>query len=239
VFYDQKFDWNSHPNNLGHQDFPGCFRCHDGKHLNPKQEAIRLECNLCHSIPVVAGPTDFVAKMEISRGPEPDTHRNPNWINQHRTYLDQTCVLCHNTANPGGKDNTSFCSNSACHGYTWKYASFDAPGLAKIVQAQLPPPPPTPTPAPVAAGGPTYDANIQAVFETNCGACHGDAKAGGLKLITYADAMAGAADGPVIVAGDVEGSKLVKVQSGEHFAVLPADALDLVKKWIAGGALEK
>jgi len=239
VFYDQKSDWNSHPNNLGHQDFPGCFRCHDGKHLDAKQESIRLECNLCHSIPVVAGPTDFVARMEISRGPEPDSHRHPNWIAQHRTVLDQTCALCHTTTNPGGKDNSSFCSNSVCHGTTWKFAGFDAPGLAKIVQAQLPPPPPTPTPAPVAASGPTYSDNIQPVLETDCGACHGDSKAGGLKLTTYADLMAGAADGPVVVPGDAESSKLVQVQSGQHFAVLAPDALDLIKKWIAGGALEK
>jgi nitrate/TMAO reductase-like tetraheme cytochrome c subunit len=239
VFYDQKSDWNSHPNNLGHQDFPGCFRCHDGKHLNAKQEAIRLECNLCHSIPLVAGATDFVARMEISRGPEPDSHKHPNWILQHRTYLDQTCALCHTTSNPGGKDNSSFCSNSACHGTTWKFAGFDAPGLAKIIQAQLPPPPPTPTPAPVASTGPTYDANIQPLFDSACGVCHGDTKAGGLKLTTYADAMAGSAKGPVIVAGNVDGSRLVAVQSGQHFANLSADTLDLVKKWIAAGAPEK
>ncbi len=239
VFYDQKFDWNSHPNNLGHLDFPGCFRCHDGKHLDAKQAAIRLECNLCHSIPVVAGPTDFVAKLEISRGPEPDTHRNPNWIAQHRTFQDKTCALCHNTANPGGKDNSSFCSNSACHSTPWKYAGVDAPSLAKIVNAQLPTPEPTPTPAPVAAGGPTYTANIQPLFEASCGACHGDAKAGGLKLTTYADALAGAASGPVIVPNDAAGSKLVQIQSGQHFANLSADALDLVKQWIAAGAPEK
>jgi nitrate/TMAO reductase-like tetraheme cytochrome c subunit len=102
VFFDQKSDWNSHPNNAGHQYFPGCYRCHDGKHLDAKQEGIRLECNLCHSIPVVAGPTDFVARLEISRGPEPATHFNPNWIVLHRTYFDKSCALCHTTGNPGG-----------------------------------------------------------------------------------------------------------------------------------------
>ncbi|NIN65338.1 MAG: cytochrome C, partial [Anaerolineae bacterium] len=71
VFPEQKADWNSHPNNVGHKDTPGCFRCHDGKHLNAEQESIRLECNICHSIPVLADPSDFVAQIEISRGPEP------------------------------------------------------------------------------------------------------------------------------------------------------------------------
>ena len=68
VFHDQKVDSTTHPNNLGHINSPGCFRCHDGKHLNAKNEAIRLECNLCHSIPIVTGPKDLVTKIEINSG---------------------------------------------------------------------------------------------------------------------------------------------------------------------------
>jgi nitrate/TMAO reductase-like tetraheme cytochrome c subunit len=238
VFLEQKSDWASHPNNVGHKDFPGCFRCHDGKHLNADQQAVRLECNLCHSIPVVVGPQDFVTNIEISRGPEPENHLNPNWIAAHRTHLDQSCALCHTTTNPGGTDNTSFCSNSACHGSTWTYAGLDAPGLAEIIAAQLPPPTPAPTPAPV-IDIPTYAANIQVVFETTCGVCHGDDKAAGLKLTTYEDALAGSSDGPVVIPGDVENSRLVQVQSDKHFANLSSTELELVKQWIAGGAPEK
>jgi hypothetical protein len=98
---------------VGHRDTPGCFRCHDGKHLNDKQEAIRLECNLCHSIPVVVGPDKFVANIEISRGPEPESHLNSNWLGLHRNAFDETCAACHTTENAGGTDNSSFCSNSA------------------------------------------------------------------------------------------------------------------------------
>ena len=72
VYPEQNSDWTTHPNNIGHTDSPGCFRCHGGTHLNAEGEAIRLECNLCHSIPVVAGPGDFVSEIEISRGPEPE-----------------------------------------------------------------------------------------------------------------------------------------------------------------------
>jgi hypothetical protein len=32
VFPAMKVTWGSYPNNLGHTDFPGCFRCHDGNH---------------------------------------------------------------------------------------------------------------------------------------------------------------------------------------------------------------
>ena len=77
VFHDQEIDWNTHPNNLGHINSPGCFRCHDGKHLDNEQEAIRLECNVCHSIPVVRGADDFVTKIEISTGPEPEIASQP------------------------------------------------------------------------------------------------------------------------------------------------------------------
>ncbi len=73
----RKWIGSTHPNNLGHIDSPGCFRCHDGKHLNPDQEAVRLECNLCHSIPKVAGEQDFVTNIEISRGPEPEVTPQP------------------------------------------------------------------------------------------------------------------------------------------------------------------
>ena len=30
---EMKVTATTYPNNLGHQDFPGCFRCHDGGHF--------------------------------------------------------------------------------------------------------------------------------------------------------------------------------------------------------------
>ncbi len=163
VFTDQKVDWTTHPNNLGHINSPGCFRCHDGKHLNSQEQAIRLECNLCHSVPAVATSQDFVTDIQINRGPEPQSHLNPNWISLHHNVFDATCSECHTTTDAGGTSNTSFCSNSACHGTNYKYAGFNAPSLRTILQSQLPTPTPVPTPAPV-VGNPTFDANIQPIF---------------------------------------------------------------------------
>jgi nitrate/TMAO reductase-like tetraheme cytochrome c subunit len=243
VFPEQKANWDTHPNNVGHKDSPGCFRCHDGKHLNTNQEAIRLECNLCHSIPVVAGAQDFVVNIEISRGPEPESHKNSNWIAIHRQALDQTCALCHDTANPGGTDNSSFCSNSACHGSVWTYAGLDAPKLAEVIAAQLPTPEPTPTAAATtaasAADKPTFEANIKPIFEGTCGVCHGQSAAAGLNLLTYEAAMKGGKDGAVIVPGDSAGSKLVEAQGKKHFGNLTETELTLVKQWIDNGAPEK
>lgn len=239
VFPEQKSDWNSHPNNIGHKDSPGCFRCHDGKHLNAEQEAIRLECNLCHSIPVVAGTQDFVTDIEVGRGPEPESHLNANWIALHRASLNESCSACHDTSNPGGTDNSSFCSNSACHGSTWTYAGLDAPGLAEILAAQLPASEPTPEAS--TGDALTYEGTIGALLEARCGACHGDTRMNGLRLTTFADAMQGGDGGPAIVPGDPQGSLVLQKQSGAqpHFGQLSAEELEAVTKWIEAGAPEK
>jgi len=238
VFLDQKVDWTTHPNNIGHIYSPGCFRCHDGKHLDNEQQAIRLECNLCHSIPVVAGDQDFVANIEISREPEPESHLNPNWISLHNQAFDATCANCHTAADLGGTSNTSFCSNSACHGSVYTYAGFDAPALREILKDQLPPQPEALPPAPV-VGVPTYEANIGPLFAAKCTACHGATASANLDLSTYSGAMKGSDKGPVIVAGDSAGSKLVEVQSGTHFATFSAEELELVIQWIDAGAPEQ
>jgi len=239
VFIDQKVNWDSHPSNTGHIDSPGCFRCHDGKHLDADNQAIRLECNLCHSLPVVAGANDFVTKIEISRGPEPDTHRNPNWISLHNEAFGASCSACHTMADPGGTSNTSFCSNSACHGNVYTFAGFDAPKLREILKDQLPPPEPEPA-LPTLTGAPTFENYVGPLFAFRCSGCHGDLATAGLNLLTYADAMKGSSNGAVIVSGDSANSRLVQVQSaGNHFANLLQEELEIVKQWIDAGAPEK
>jgi nitrate/TMAO reductase-like tetraheme cytochrome c subunit len=43
-----KVSWGTYPNNLGHMDFPGCFRCHDGSHSAADGSTITQDCNTCH-----------------------------------------------------------------------------------------------------------------------------------------------------------------------------------------------
>jgi hypothetical protein len=239
VNLDQLSDWNTHPNNVGHLNFAGCFRCHDGKHMDSSQQAVRLECNLCHTIPEVTGPSDFVANVEIPRGPEPQSHLNSNWIAIHNEVFNETCSACHTTSNPGGTDNSSFCSNSACHGINWKYAGLDAPELRETILSTLPP---TPTPSPSNLTGPlTYDATIGPLFKSRCGACHGENGLQGLNLTTYETAMKGSVNGPVIIPGDAAGSPLIQKQSGStpHFGLLTPEDLAVVTDWINAGAPEK
>ena len=239
VFHDQQIDWTTHPSNVGHINSPGCFRCHDGKHLDDKEQAIRLECNLCHSVPVVKGEDDFVTNIEISTGPEPETHLNPNWISLHNQAFGPSCSACHTTDDPGGTSNTSFCSNSACHGNAYTFAGFDAPKLREILKAQLPTPEPTPELL-EATSAPTYESYVGPLVTAKCGGCHGNLATAGLNMLTYEGIMKGGQDGPVIVPGNSAGSRLVQVQStGKHFANLAAEELEVVKQWIDVGAPEK
>jgi mono/diheme cytochrome c family protein len=240
VFNDQKVDSTTHPNNLGHIDSPGCFRCHDGKHLDTENKAVRLECNLCHSIPIVTGVKDLVTKIEInSGGVEPDSHLNPNWINLHNKSMDQTCAQCHTTEGAGGTSNTSFCSNSACHGSVFTFAGFDAPALREILKDQIPTPPPAEAPAAASTGPSSYDTTIGSILTSKCGACHGAAASGGLNVTTFADLMKGGKEGAVIVPNDSANSLLVKIQSEKHYMNLADAELGLIKQWIDAGALEK
>jgi hypothetical protein len=48
VFTDLKVAWGTYPNNLGHTDNPGCFRCHDESHLTADKKTISQDCSLCH-----------------------------------------------------------------------------------------------------------------------------------------------------------------------------------------------
>jgi len=51
-FPEMKASWKSYPDNIGHKDWPGCFRCHDGNHKTAdKKLAIKAsDCNTCHTI---------------------------------------------------------------------------------------------------------------------------------------------------------------------------------------------
>ena len=49
-FPQMKVKWNTYPNHIGHQDSPGCFRCHDNKHKTDDGAKIGKKCSTCHNI---------------------------------------------------------------------------------------------------------------------------------------------------------------------------------------------
>jgi hypothetical protein len=50
VFPPMKVGWGTYPNNIGHTDSPGCFRCHDGSHKAADGRVITQECDACHTV---------------------------------------------------------------------------------------------------------------------------------------------------------------------------------------------
>jgi len=51
VFPAMKVTWGTYPNQIGHVDAPGCFRCHDDSHKTREGRVISQDCELCHAMP--------------------------------------------------------------------------------------------------------------------------------------------------------------------------------------------
>ena len=51
-FPEMKASWKTYPDHIGHKDWPGCFRCHDGLHktADGKRSIKANDCNACHTI---------------------------------------------------------------------------------------------------------------------------------------------------------------------------------------------
>ena len=52
VFPTMKVNWKTHVDNRGHKEWPGCFRCHDGRHATRNGKVLSQDCALCHTLPV-------------------------------------------------------------------------------------------------------------------------------------------------------------------------------------------
>jgi nitrate/TMAO reductase-like tetraheme cytochrome c subunit len=101
---------STYPDNLGHMDFPGCFRCHDGGHYLVRngvltKETIPSSCDTCHTFPQIGGA---IASLPLGRPPA--THDDRLWVFNHRLVAagvdpgTNSCGNCH------ARD---YCSN--CH----------------------------------------------------------------------------------------------------------------------------
>jgi cytochrome b subunit of formate dehydrogenase len=129
------------------------------------------------------------------------------------------------------------------------------PEMVQVFVPQTPTSLPTPLPtatalpagvtptaiAPAAdAAGLTWDNGVADMFAAKCVMCHGTVASAGLNLSTYADAMKGSSNGPVIIPADSANSKLIVVQSagGHPGQFLPEEIAKLIA-WINAGAPEK
>ncbi len=92
----------------------------------------------------------------------------------------------------------------------------------------------------------TYQDQVSPIFRSRCGSCHNaDKQKGGLNLDSYGAMMQGGGSGKVVEAGDADNSKLLLVVTHEEepkmppaSAKIPDGEIDVIRKWIEGGALE-
>jgi len=65
TFPEMKLDWKTHPNNIGHFYFAGCFRCHDGQHVSADGRVVSKDCNICHTL---LGQEEGASKLIATQG---------------------------------------------------------------------------------------------------------------------------------------------------------------------------
>jgi len=71
VFPNMKVNWKTYASNIGHRNWPGCFRCHDGRHVAKSGKVLTTECTICHTMPE-RGPLSPLGSM--MPGPRMEWH---------------------------------------------------------------------------------------------------------------------------------------------------------------------
>lgn len=65
VFPKMKVTWGTYPDHSGHQETPGCFRCHDRKHKTAEGDRISRGCDTCHVVLAKGEPeVPVLSKLE-------------------------------------------------------------------------------------------------------------------------------------------------------------------------------
>ncbi len=88
-FPSMQADWKSFPDNIGHMYFLGCFRCHDGKHVNEEGKVLSKDCNACH---VILGQQAVGSKERVSLTGVQYEHP----VDVGSDWKESSCSECHN-----------------------------------------------------------------------------------------------------------------------------------------------
>jgi len=85
-FPEMKTDWRTHPDNIGHFYYTGCFRCHDDQHVSKDGKKVTKDCSICHD---VLGQKEAGAVMTAAPAAQ---FQHPIDIGDLR---ELTCAECH------------------------------------------------------------------------------------------------------------------------------------------------
>jgi nitrate/TMAO reductase-like tetraheme cytochrome c subunit len=86
-FPEVKVDWRTHPDFVGHKNWNGCFRCHDGKHVTAdgKMSIKASDCRSCHLI-LAQGSGEALEQINA---------KGHDFIHIDAPYAEFSCVDCH------------------------------------------------------------------------------------------------------------------------------------------------
>ncbi|MCF7805821.1 MAG: NapC/NirT family cytochrome c [Candidatus Marinimicrobia bacterium] len=85
-----KVRWDTHPNNVGHSKYLGCYRCHNGYMANESGNNITHECTACHVILEQGTPGDMEFAENDQQGLE---FEHPMDIGG--AWQSMACTDCH------------------------------------------------------------------------------------------------------------------------------------------------
>ncbi len=97
VFPEMKVSWKTYPLNIGHRNWPGCFRCHDGKHKTADGEVLSNKCTICHTAPVRGPQSALGDVLAASVDPKADWHpwEMPEKHLAVAKHKELQCYQCH------------------------------------------------------------------------------------------------------------------------------------------------
>ena len=95
IFPEMKVRWDAYPNNIGHLEFNGCFRCHSDEHISNSGDIISKDCNLCHTIMAQGNPSELQSVTNINESLE---FVHPEDIGED--WKESLCIDCHTGLNP-------------------------------------------------------------------------------------------------------------------------------------------
>jgi hypothetical protein len=93
IFPEMKARWSAYPDNIGHLESPGCFRCHTDTMEAADGETVFTTCNKCH---VILAQGDSIAKVNVDLD-EGLVFVHPEDSSEMEEY--ESCSDCHT----GGK----------------------------------------------------------------------------------------------------------------------------------------
>jgi hypothetical protein len=67
IFPEMGASWATYPDNIGHRDYPGCFRCHNDRMESESGKTIFTTCNKCHLI-LAQGPDISRVAVDLEEG---------------------------------------------------------------------------------------------------------------------------------------------------------------------------